>query len=66
MELSELTDKAIDYIIDGLCDELAKDRPKLNSWERGFIISVEEQWRNKRSLTDNQKTKLGQVWDKMD
>lgn len=65
MELSELTDKAVSYIIDGLCDELAMDRPKLNSWERDFVISVEEQWRNKRFLTDNQKIKLGQIWDKL-
>lgn len=65
MELSELTDKAIDYIIDGLCDELAMDRPKLTQWERDFTISIEEQWRNKRFLTEKQKITLGKIWDKV-
>jgi hypothetical protein len=65
MESSELTDKAIDYIIDGLCDELAMDRPKLNEWERKFIISVEEQWRRNRSLSDKQKETLGKIWDRI-
>ena len=64
MEASELTDKAIDYIIDGLCDELAKDRPTLNDWERNFVISVEDQWRRGRSLSDRQKEILGKIWDK--
>ena len=64
MELSELTDKAIDYIIDGLCDNLAMDRPTLSKWERDFVVSVEEQWRNKRWLSDKQKEILGKIWDK--
>ena len=66
MELSEFTDKAIDYIIDGCCDELAKDRPRLNEWERNFIISVEDQWSKKRWLSDKQKESLGKIWDKLD
>ena len=65
MEPEELTDKAIDYIVNGLCDELAKDRPKLSEWERNFVISVEDQWRRKRWLSDAQKEKLGQIWDKV-
>jgi len=65
MELSELTDKAIDYIIEALCDDLAMDRPKLNKWEKDFVISIEEQWRNRRSLSDKQKETLGKIWDKM-
>lgn len=65
MELHELTDKAVDYIVEGLCDELAKDRPKLNQWERDFVISIEEQWRNKRFLTEKQKISLAKIWDKV-
>jgi len=64
MELSELTDKAIDYIVEALCDEAAKDRPKLSKWETDFLISIEEQWRNRRSLSDKQKEVLGRIWDK--
>jgi hypothetical protein len=64
MELSELTDKAVDYIIDALCDQLAMDRPKINDWERNFIICVEDQWRNHRRLSDKQKEILGKIWDK--
>jgi hypothetical protein len=65
MELSELTEKAIDYIVDGLCDELAHDRPKLSKWESDFVISIEEQWRKKRWLSDKQKEILGRIWDKV-
>jgi hypothetical protein len=65
MELSELTDKAIDYIINGLCDDLATDKPKLNNWERNFVISVEDQWRRYRSLSDRQKETLGKIWDRL-
>jgi hypothetical protein len=65
VELNELTDKAIDYIIDGLCDDLAMDRPKLNDWERKFVISVEDQWRRNRSLSDKQKETLGKIWDRI-
>lgn len=64
MELSELTDKAIDYIVEGLCDEAAKDRPKLSKWETDFLISIEEQWRKNRWLSDKQKEVLGKIWDK--
>jgi hypothetical protein len=65
LEPNEFTEKAIDYIIDGLCDELAMDRPKLSKWERDFTISVEEQWRKKRWLSDKQKEILGRIWDKL-
>jgi len=61
MELSELTDKSIDYIVDGLCDELAKDKPSLSEWERNFVISIEDQWRCNRSLSDKQKEILGKM-----
>jgi hypothetical protein len=58
MEPSELTDKAIDYILDGITVE------NLNDWERGFIESVNDQWHRKRSLSEKQKVTLGRIWDK--
>lgn len=64
MQQEELTDKAIDYIVEQLCDELAKDRPSLSKWESSFVISIEEQWRKKRFLSDRQKEVLGNIWDK--
>jgi hypothetical protein len=61
MDLSELTDKAIDFILNALEDELARDRPRLSAWERNFIISIEDQWTNNRRLSDRQKEILGEI-----
>jgi hypothetical protein len=63
MELSELTDKAIEYILDELKDS---NSPKLTDWERNqFIPSVTDQWERKRWLSDRQKETLGRIWDKI-
>jgi hypothetical protein len=59
MELSELTDKAIDYILDGLADE-----KRLSQWEKNFVESIADQWGTRRSLSDKQKEVLGRIWDK--
>lgn len=59
MKIEELTDKAIDYIISGL-----EDSPRLSDWEKNFLESVSDQWNRNRSLSDNQKMKLGEIWDK--
>jgi hypothetical protein len=59
VEISELTDKAIDYILDGL-----KDNLKLTSWEKNFVESVTDQWGRNRSLSEKQKETLGKIWDK--
>jgi len=58
MRLEELTDDAIDYILDGI------DEKKLDNWEKGFVESISDQWERKHSLTDKQKEKLGKIWDK--
>lgn len=58
MELSELTDKAIDYILDGL------ENANLNKWELNFYESIKDQWERRRQLSDKQKEILGQIWDK--
>ena len=60
MELNEITDKAIDYMLGELADNL-----KLTSWEKNFVESIADQWERKRFLTVDQKTKLGQIWDKI-
>lgn len=59
MELNELTDKAIDYILDGL------ENASLNKWELDFYESVKDQWERRRSLSDKQKETLGRIWDKV-
>ena len=59
MELSELTDKAIDYILSHLETEL-----HLTEWEKGFIESISDQWGRKRWLSERQKTTLGNIWDR--
>ncbi len=60
MELSELTDKAIDYIL----GELSDQHPKLSVWENSFVESIADQWTKRRSLSDKQKEILGKIWDK--
>jgi hypothetical protein len=58
MELSELTDNAIDYILDGL------ENASLTKWELDFYESIKDQWTRNRSLSDRQKEVLGKIWDK--
>ena len=59
MEQSELTDKAIDYILDGLSTET-----RLSQWEKNFVESLADQWTSRRSLSEKQKEVLGKLWDK--
>ena len=59
MDQSELTDKAIDYILDGLANE-----KRMTEWEKNFIESVTDQWTSRRSLSDKQKDVLGKIWDR--
>jgi hypothetical protein len=58
MKQEELTEKAIDYILDGIQTE------HLSDWERGFVESVSDQWTRNRKLSDRQKEVLGKIWDK--
>lgn len=58
MRLEELTDKAIDYIMDGMLTD------HLSDWEKNFFESVSEQWTRNRKLSDKQKEILGNIWDK--
>lgn len=66
MELSEITDKALDYMLPDLESRVAVDDPKLSQWEKEqFIPSIIEQWSRVRRLTDRQKEILGKIWDKL-
>jgi|HubBroStandDraft_5_1064220.scaffolds.fasta_scaffold97596_4 hypothetical protein len=37
---------------------------KLNSWENDFIDSIEQQYRTKKFLTQNQEETLNKLWEK--
>lgn len=63
MELSELTDKAIDYMLPELISQ--ENRKKLSPWEWSFIESITDQWERRRKLSDRQKEILGSIWDKV-
>jgi hypothetical protein len=56
--LSEMTEKAIDYIFEHI------EHDPLSKWEAGFVMSVADQWHRSRRLSDKQKEILGQIWDK--
>lgn len=59
VKVEELTDDAIDYILDGLRNEL-----RLTDWEQKFIESVSDWWDRERRLSEKQKEILGKMWDK--
>lgn len=59
MELEELTDKAIDYILSHLEGDI-----RLTDWEKGFVESISDQWTRKRRLSDKQKDTVGKIWDR--
>jgi len=66
MELHELTDKAIDYMLSDLEARVEADDPKLDEWEKEqFLPSIIEQWDRRRKLSDKQKFILGRIWDKV-
>lgn len=66
MELNEITDKALDYMMPDLESRVAVDDPKLSEWEKEqFLPSVIEQWHRKRWMSDKQKQIIGRIWDKL-
>lgn len=58
MTPEELTDQAVDYIIEGM------DATQLNDWERRFFESVSDQWHHRHTLSDRQREVLGKIWDR--
>jgi hypothetical protein len=65
VELSELTDKAIDYMLPELESLVESDDRRLTPWEKDFIPSISEQWTRRRWLSGDQKKSLGKIWDKI-
>lgn len=37
---------------------------KLSAWEEGFLTSIEDQWNMSGFLTDRQREKLQEIWEK--
>lgn len=58
MRLEDLTDKKLDQILTEL-DEL-----KLSPWEFDFVNSTRTWWKQRRKLSDKQKKRLGEIWEK--
>jgi hypothetical protein len=58
MKPTELTDAMVDQILEGL------DESKLGEWEQGFLTSVRNWWKQKRKLSDKQKKRLSELWEK--
>jgi hypothetical protein len=53
-----LDDKQIDSILANL------DLIKLSKWEFDFVESVKTWWKQRRKLSDKQKKRLGELWEK--
>lgn len=58
MRQEELTDDAIDYILENV------NTTRGSKWEQDFVDSIADQWTRWRHLTDRQKEVLGQIWDR--
>ena len=55
---NELSDADVDLILDGL------DESKLGEWEKGFVSSVKTYWQKNKKLSDKQKKRLIELWNK--
>jgi hypothetical protein len=66
--VGKLTEKDIESMIADCLDVLnipkSRGGPGFNDWERGFIESVDLQFRE-RSLSEKQLEKLQDIWDKI-
>jgi hypothetical protein len=58
MKLSEVTDKLLDHIFAHL------DVKNLDEWNSKFFESTRTWWKAKRKLSDKQKTRLADLWEK--
>ncbi len=58
MKLEELNERMIDHIFKNV------DTSKLDAWNQKFIESTKTWWSAKRKLSDKQRTRLGQIWEK--
>jgi hypothetical protein len=58
MKTQEMSDAAISQILENL------DNSKLSDWEKEFVKSVKVQWNKNKKLSDKQKKRLGEIWEK--
>jgi hypothetical protein len=58
MKPQEMTDSAITQILDNI------DTTKLDEWSQGFVVSVKAWWKKNKKLSDKQKKRLGELWEK--
>ena len=52
----------VDDVLDALRRHYAH---RLSEWENGFVASVSEQWEEKDGLTDKQRGKLEEIFDRV-
>jgi len=57
MTLDEMTDGKIDYIL----GEIEYNRLRLR--ERNFMIEIREKWNDGETLTDEEKMRMGKIWE---
>jgi hypothetical protein len=54
----ELTDEDVDLIFENL------DEAKLDDWSKGFVKSTRTWWKQRRKLSDKQRKRLNELWEK--
>jgi hypothetical protein len=58
MKLEEITPKLLDHIFTNL------DTSKLDAWNQDFVASTKSWWKDKKKLSDKQKKRLADLWEK--
>jgi hypothetical protein len=58
MKPEEITPELIDFIFDNV------DESKLDKWTFDFVISTKAYWKKNKRLSDKQKKRLGELWEK--
>lgn len=53
--------KELEFIV----DRIEKQTFELNEWEKGFFQSVSSKIKSGVKLSNNQKEKLSEIWDKL-
>ena len=52
--------------VDDVVDALQRHyRERLSDWEERFVASVSEQWEDRGTFTDKQRTKLEDIFDRV-
>jgi hypothetical protein len=58
MKIEEITPKLLDHIFGHL------DTSKLDEWNQKFVVSTKTWWNQKHKLSDKQKLRLSELWEK--